>query len=110
MRAYPTPDSCLTHLFPSLQLGTGKTAGWLVGWLVSRVCRASRVRPRGAEGRQARLCAHGRRAAYARQERRGSTECIIQRRSAIHVDSVPSCKLDSARTRPRVHGRGRLVV
>ena len=31
--------------------------GWLVGWLVSRVCRASRVCPRAAEGRQARLCA-----------------------------------------------------
>jgi len=49
------------YLFPSLQLGTGKTAavrlaGWLAGWLVSRVCRASRVCLRAAEGRQERVC------------------------------------------------------
>jgi len=43
-----------------------------------------------------------RRAQHARQKRRGSAECVIQRRFAIRVDSVPSCKLGSARTRPRV--------
>ena len=90
-------------VFPSLQLALSwvlakvrKTAAvrlagwWLVGWLLSRVCRAS-VCPRAAEGRQARV--------YAPCD---SAECIIQRRFAIRVDSVPSCKHGSARTRPQV--------
>jgi len=69
-------------LFPSLQLGTGKTAavrlsGWLVGKsCLSRVCHS--VCPRAAEGRQARVCVPC-----------DSAECIIQRRFAIRVDSVP---------------------
>jgi len=49
---------------------------------------------REAEGRQAR----------ERVPWRDSAECIIQRRFAIRVDSVPSCKLGSARRRPRVQG------
>ena len=53
-----------------------------------------------AMGSTAAVRKHGR---YARQERRDSAECIIQRRFAIGVDSVPSCKLGPARTRrPRV--------
>ena len=78
---------------PSLQLGTGKTAAVrLSGWLVGKSC-LSRVRLSvRAEGRQAQ----------ARQKRRDSAECIIQRRFAIRVDSIPSCKLGPARTRPRV--------
>jgi len=72
-------------------------SGWLVGWLVSRVCRASCVCPRAAEGRQARVCVP---CVSTVQERRDSAECIIQQRFAIRVDSVPSCKLGSARQAP----------
>ena len=70
-RGVRRPSVCLSvrPSVPSLQLGTGKTAAvrsagwWLVGWLVSRVCRAS-VCPRAAEGRQARVCARVRRAQH----------------------------------------------
>ena len=90
-------------LFPAYSWVLAKR---LVGWLVSRVCRASRVCPRAAEGRQARLCVSASPAVRkAGQERRARAECIIQRRFAIRVDSVPSCKLGSARTRPRVLAR-----
>jgi len=67
-------------LIPSLQLGTGKTAAVRLAGksCLSRVSLSVR-----AEGRQARVC-------------------VIQRRFAIRVDSVPSRKLGPARTRPRV--------
>ena len=76
----------------------------LGGWLVGGKSCLSRVRlsvcprysGRGPPGPS--VCRR------ARQERRDSAECIIQRRFAIRVDSVPSCKLGSARTRPRVFG------
>jgi len=69
-----------------------------VGWLVSRVCRVSVCLSALKRQRAARSAVrkHSRRGAIA------PSECIIQRRFAIRVDSVPSCKLGPARTRPRV--------
>jgi len=74
-------------------------SGWLVGWLVGGKSCLSRVACLSACGRgppgPSVPC-------LARQERRDSAECIVQRRFGIRVDSVPSCKLGPARTRPRV--------
>jgi len=75
----------------------------LSGWLVGKSCQSHvslSVRAIAAEGRQARVCVPC--VSMAGQERHDSAECIIQRRFAIHVDNVPSCKLGPARMRPRV--------
>ena len=83
-------------------------SGWLVGWLVGKSC-LSRVAclsacGRGPPGPSVVPCAARRQpcVSTALQERRDSAECIIQRRFAIRVDSVPvpSCKLGSARQAP----------
>jgi len=75
---------------------------WLV---VSRVCRYVRAINRLACGRGPpgpRACAVLGVRKHARRGAIDSAECIIQSRFAIRVDSVPSCKLGSARRRPRV--------
>jgi len=88
------------HIFPAYS--------WVLSlWLAGKSCRVSVcqhvraiTRSRAAEGHQARErvpCA-----AVRKQERLDSAECIIQRRLVLRVDSVPSCKLSSARTRRRV--------
>jgi len=74
-------------------------SGWLVGWLVGGKSCLSRVACLSACGRGLlgpSVCA------VRSTERRDSAECVIQRRFAIRVDSLPSCKLGSTRRRPRV--------
>ena len=100
-----TPSDSPMILVPSLQLGTGKTAGCPVGksCLSSVVCLS--VRAIAAEGRQARErvqcvarppCVST--AGEARQRR------VYNTKEVLRVDSVPSCKLGPSRTRPRVSG------
>jgi len=83
----------MSVLFPSLQLGTGKTAGWLVGWLlvgwlVSHVCVCPLcVWPylRNGSSDQLRFDVRQRaarpenlsRPACVSQARRASAECIM---------------------------------
>ena len=101
----PRDARSASAVFPSLQLGTGKTDGWLV----SRVCRVSvsqsvclsalglAISPeRVVRSTSFLACGRGRKHARPGEAR--------QRRvyNAVRVDSVSSCKLGPARTRPRV--------
>jgi len=81
-------------LFPSLQLGTGKTAGWLsgcpVGWLVSHVAYLSAQRMRGASRaiNNARLAALGPAVSWAPRERAHE---LPARRYASTVFATATC-------------------